>query len=108
MTFKHAPSGDSSITIQSTDQAWEKLGAVPVDREGEYTFVLRPRTERCYNRLLCEVKVEASTKIVTLRSTSRVHNRTLYPVEIAIGDGGDSTTCGGIAVKLGSTCLNCL
>ena len=101
MTFKHAPSGDSSITIQFTDQAWERLSSVPVDREGEYTFVLRPRTEKYYNRLLCEVKVEASTKVVTLRSTYRVHNRTLYPLEIAIGEGGDNTN-GGIVVKLGA------
>jgi vacuolar protein sorting-associated protein 13A/C len=102
MPFQHAPSGDSSITIQFTDQPWEKLSAVPVDREGEYSFALRPRAERYYNRLLCEVKVEASTKIVTLRSTYRVHNRTLYPVEIAIGEGGDHTAGGGIVVKLGA------
>jgi vacuolar protein sorting-associated protein 13A/C len=107
MPFQHAPSGDSSITIQFTDQPWEKLSAVPVDREGEYSFALRPRTEKYYNRLLCEVKVEASTKIVTLRSTYRVHNRTLYPVEIAIGEGGDSTAGGGIVVKLGATQPNC-
>src|SRR6266404_8401328 len=99
--IKHTPSGDSSITIQFVDQAWEKLSGVPVDREGEYTFALRPRTEKCYNRLLCEVKVEASTKIVTLRSTYRVHNRTLYPVEIAVGEGGDHTGSG-ITVKLGA------
>jgi vacuolar protein sorting-associated protein 13A/C len=103
VTFKHAPSGDSSITIQFVDQVWEKLSAVPVDREGEYTFALRPRTEKYYNRLLCEVKVEASTKVVTLRSTYRVHNRTLYPLEIAIGEGGE-TPGGGVVVKLGATC----
>ncbi|KAI0308206.1 hypothetical protein B0F90DRAFT_1833497 [Multifurca ochricompacta] len=95
---EHTPAGDSSITIQFVDQAWEKLSGVPVDREGEYTFALRPRTEKCYNRLLCEVKVEASTKIVTLRSTYRVHNRTLYPLEIAVGDGGEHV--GGVVIKL--------
>ena len=103
MTFKHAPSGDSSITIQFVDQVWEKLSSVPVDREGEYTFALRPRTEKYYNRLLCEVKVEANTKVVTLRSTYRVHNRTLYPLEIAIGEAGESPS-GGVVVKLGATC----
>jgi vacuolar protein sorting-associated protein 13A/C len=105
MTFKHAPSGDSSIAIQFIDQAWEKLSAVPVDREGEYSFSLRPKTEKYYNRLLCEVKVEASTKIVTLRSTYSVHNRTLYPLEIAIGEGGDGTG-GVVVVKLGVTRLD--
>jgi vacuolar protein sorting-associated protein 13A/C len=96
---EHAPSGDSSITIQFIDQVWEKLSSVPVDKEGEYTFALRPRTEKYYNRLLCEVKVEANTKVVTLRSTYRVHNRTLYPLEIAIGEGGESPS-GGVVVKL--------
>lgn len=98
---EHTPSGDSNITIQFVDQAWEKLSGVPVDREGEYTFALRPKTEKCYNRLLCEVRVEASTKIVTLRSTYRVQNRTLYPLEIAVGEGGDqSGSGGGVIVKL--------
>ena len=101
--FKHAPSSDSSITVQFADQVWEKLNAVPVDREGEYTFALRPRAEKYYNRLLCEVKVEASTKVVTLRSTYRVHNRTLYPLEVAIGEGGESAG-GGVVIKLGATC----
>ncbi|KAI9460579.1 hypothetical protein BJY52DRAFT_1117906 [Lactarius psammicola] len=97
---EHTPSGDSSITIQFVDQAWEKLSSVPVDREGEYTFALRPRTEKCYNRLLCEVRVEASTKVVTLRSTYRVQNRTLYPLEIAVGEPGDHSGGGGVIVKL--------
>jgi vacuolar protein sorting-associated protein 13A/C len=104
VTFKHAPSGDSSITVQFVDQAWEKLSGVPVDREGEYTFALRPRAEKYYNRLLCEIKVEASIKIVTLRSTYRVHNRTLYPLEIAVGEGGESSSGGVVIVKLGTTC----
>lgn len=104
VTFKHAPSGDSSITIQFADQVWEKLSGVPVDREGEYTFAMRPRAEKYYNRLLCEVKVEASTKIVTLRSTYRVHNRTLYPLEIAVAEGGESSSGSVVVVKLGMTC----
>jgi|SRR5712671_6013530 len=106
MIFKHAPSGDSSIAVQFIDQAWEKLSSVPVDKEGEYSFSLRPKTEKCYNRLLCQVKVEASTKIVTLRSTYSVHNRTLYPLEIAIGEGGDGTSGGVVVVKLGVTRLD--
>lgn len=82
------------------------MSGVPVDREGEYTFALRPRTEKCYNRLLCEVRVEASIKIVTLRSTYRVQNRTLYPLEIAVGEGGDHSGAGGVIVKLGTTFYN--
>ncbi|KAI0275069.1 vacuolar protein sorting-associated protein 13 [Gloeopeniophorella convolvens] len=96
---EHTPSGNSSIAVQFVGHAWERLSGVPVDREGEYTFALRPRVEKYYNRLLCEVKVEASIKVVTLRSTYRVHNRTLYPLEVAIGEGGDHGSAG-IVIKL--------
>ena len=73
-------------------QPWERLRSIPVDREGEFSFSLRPRIEKLYNRLLCEVKVEANVKIVTLRSTYKVHNHTLYPLELTLVDELGHTT----------------
>lgn len=78
--------GQSSIGVQFDNQPWERLRSVPVDREGEFTYALRPKTDKLFNRVLCEVKVVASTKIVTLRSTYKVHNQTLYPVELTLVD----------------------
>ncbi|VDB84480.1 unnamed protein product [Peniophora sp. CBMAI 1063] len=83
---EHTPSREHSIAIQFVGQPWEQLRSIPVDREGEYTFSLRPRTEAIYSRMLCEVKVESGVKIITLRSTYRIRNQTLYPVEIGLSD----------------------
>lgn len=55
-----------------------------MDREGEYTFSLRPRTEKYAHRVLCEVTVQDNVKVVTIRSTYRVENQTLYPLEITL------------------------
>lgn len=57
-----------------------------MEREGEFIYSLRPRTEKYPNRLLCEVKVVDNTKIVTIRSTYKVENLTLYPLELMIVD----------------------
>lgn len=84
--LQHTPSGEHSIAVQFVGQPWEQLRSIPVDREGEYTFSLRPRTEAIYSRMLCEVKVESGVKIITLRSTYRIRNQTLYPVEIGLSD----------------------
>ena len=59
---------------------------MPVDREGEYTFSLRPRTEKYAHRLVCEVKVQDNMKLVILRSTYKVENNTLYPLELTLVD----------------------
>ncbi|KAH9486936.1 Vacuolar protein sorting-associated protein 13 [Psilocybe cubensis] len=68
------------------EKSWEQLRGIPVDREGEFVFSLRPRTEKYPSRLLCEVKVVENTKIVTIRSTYKVENLTLYPIELMLVD----------------------
>jgi len=57
-----------------------------VDREGEFVFPLRPRTAKYSDRLLCEVKVVDNVKVVTIRSTYKVDNQTLYPLELTMVD----------------------
>ncbi|KIY71623.1 vacuolar protein sorting-associated protein 13 [Cylindrobasidium torrendii FP15055 ss-10] len=79
-------SGQHSIGVQIVGQPWEQIRSVPVDREGEYTFPLRPRTEKYTNRLLCEVNVVDNVKVVTIRSTYKVQNMTLYPLEVTLVD----------------------
>ena len=49
-------------------------------------FPLRPRTDKHSNRLLCEVKVVDNVKVVTIRSTFKVENLTLYPIEVTLVD----------------------
>ncbi|KAI0756975.1 vacuolar protein sorting-associated protein 13 [Daedaleopsis nitida] len=79
-------SGRNSIGVQIVGKQWEHLRSVPVDREGEYTFSLRPRTEKYAHRLVCEVKVQGNVKLVVLRSTYKVENLTLYPLEVTLVD----------------------
>lgn len=65
---------------------WEALRGIPVDREGEFTFSLRPRMEKYSDRLLCAITVQDNVKIVTLRSTYLVENQTFYPLELILVD----------------------
>lgn len=55
-----------------------------MDKEGEYTFSLRPRTAKYAHRVLCEVVVQDNVKVVTLRSTYKIENETLYPLELVM------------------------
>lgn len=75
-----------NIAIQIVGKPWEALRGIPVDREGEFTFSLRPRMEKYADRLLCVVSVEDNVKIVTLRSTYLVENQTFYPLELMLVD----------------------
>ncbi|KAL6309957.1 vacuolar protein sorting-associated protein 13 [Sparassis latifolia] len=79
-------SGHNSLGVQIVGKSWEQLRSIPVDREGEYTFSLRPRIEKYNHRLLCEVKVQDNVKLVTFRSTYKVENETLYPLELTLVD----------------------
>ncbi|KAF8168100.1 vacuolar protein sorting-associated protein 13 [Crassisporium funariophilum] len=83
---EHVSSGQHNIGIQFLEKSWEQLRGVPVDREGEFVYSLRPRTEKYPSRLLCEVKVIDNTKIVTIRSTYKIENLTLYPLELMVVD----------------------
>jgi len=78
--------GNHSVSVQFVEQNWEQLRSVPVDREGEFCFALRPRSDGSAHRLLCEVKVQDNVKLVTLRSTYKVENLTLYPIELTLVD----------------------
>lgn len=68
------------------NKSWEHLRSIPVDREGELVFPLKPKTDSHANRLLCEIKVVDNVKMVTIRSTYKVENQTLYPLEITLVD----------------------
>ncbi|KAK7064233.1 hypothetical protein R3P38DRAFT_3417731, partial [Favolaschia claudopus] len=84
---EHVPSsGQHSVGLQFDGKSWEQLRSIPVDREGEYIFTLRPRTEKYPYRLLVEVKVVDTVKVVTFRSTYKIENLTLYPIELTLVD----------------------
>ncbi|KAG6857562.1 hypothetical protein H0H87_000161 [Tephrocybe sp. NHM501043] len=78
-------SGQHSIGLRFVGKSWEQLRSIPVDREGEFVFSLRPRTKHP-SRLLCEINVVDNAKIVTIRSAYKVENQTLYPLELTVVD----------------------
>ncbi|KAG6898100.1 hypothetical protein C0992_005427 [Termitomyces sp. T32_za158] len=82
---EHVSSGQHSIGLQIIGKAWEQLRNIPVDCEGEFVFSLRPRLKHS-NRLLCEVKVVDNVKVITIGSTYKVENQTLYPLELTVVD----------------------
>jgi vacuolar protein sorting-associated protein 13A/C len=83
---EHVSSGQHNIGIRFLEKSWEPLRGIPVDREGEFVYSLRPRTEKYPSRLLCEVKVVDNTKIVSIRSTYKIENLTLYPLDLMLVD----------------------
>lgn len=74
------------------------IPGIPVDREGEFIYSLLPRTQEVADRLLIEVTAKDNVKIVTLRSTYKVENKTLCPIDVVLVDGegqlGSSVTLG--------------
>lgn len=75
-----------NIGVQIAGKPWDAVRGIPVDREGEFTFSLRPREEKYTDRLLCAITVENNIKVVTLRSTYLVVNQTFYPLELMLVD----------------------
>ncbi|KAG8928477.1 hypothetical protein FRC01_005870 [Tulasnella sp. 417] len=76
----------NSIVVQFQNKPWDAIRAIPVDREGEFVYALRPRTQKTADRLLCEVTVKDNVKHVTLRSTYKLENNTLYPIDVVLVD----------------------
>ncbi|KAF8335473.1 vacuolar protein sorting-associated protein 13 [Cantharellus anzutake] len=81
-----ATSRNNMIGIQFQERSWDPLRSISVDTEGESVYVLRPRTGHVSDRLLCEIRVEETVKVVTLRSTYLIENLTLYPLELVVMD----------------------
>ncbi|KXN90021.1 Vacuolar protein sorting-associated protein 13 [Leucoagaricus sp. SymC.cos] len=77
---------DWRATREFVDKKWEQIRGIPVDREGEFVYSLRPHSGKYPERLLCDVKVVDNTKIITIRSTYKVENLTLYPLELMLVD----------------------
>lgn len=74
------------IGVQFQGKAWEPVKGIPVDREGEFVYGLRPNLDKVMDRLLCEITVQDNVKVITLRSTYNVENLTSYPIELILVD----------------------
>lgn len=74
------------LGIQFEGSNWECIKDIPVDREGENIYILRPKLNDVYHRLVVDVKLENNIKVVTFRSALVIENRTNLTVELLVVD----------------------
>ena len=81
-----SPEGSTGVVgIKLEGSGFDSIEKIPVNREGEALYNLKPRKDKILHRLLVEVKLGAdSVKYITFRSPLSVENQTQIPVEIGV------------------------
>ncbi|KAG6015320.1 hypothetical protein E4U54_003712 [Claviceps lovelessii] len=80
-------SSQNDVGIQLEGSGFDVVKNVRLNREGEFLYSLRPKTDNVLHRLCVEVKLGPdNVKYVTLRSPLMVENATEIPVELGIYD----------------------
>ncbi|KAI4916402.1 uncharacterized protein J4E92_009320 [Alternaria infectoria] len=73
------------LGIKLQGSGFDTLTRVPVHREGEFLYNLKPKQDRIQHRLLIEVKLGADNiKNITIRSPMLVENNTQIPIELGM------------------------
>ncbi|CAG8559398.1 1542_t:CDS:10, partial [Racocetra fulgida] len=69
---------------------WECIKDIPVDREGENIYILRPKLNEVYHRLVVDVKLENNIKYpcmaISLNAPIQVENLLPYDIVFRIND----------------------
>ncbi|KAI2601996.1 vacuolar protein sorting-associated protein 13 [Hypoxylon sp. NC1633] len=77
----------NSVAVQIEGSGFDTVKNIRLNREGEFLYSLRPRTDDTLHRLLVDVKLGADNiKYVTFRSPLLVENGTQIPVELGVYD----------------------
>ncbi|ODM22992.1 hypothetical protein SI65_00581 [Aspergillus cristatus] len=81
-----APEGHAGLVgVKLEGSGFESVGRIPVVREGEILYSLKPKKDGILHRLLVEVKLGADdVKYITFRSPLLMENNTQIPVELGI------------------------
>jgi vacuolar protein sorting-associated protein 13A/C len=75
------------VGVQLEASGFDSVKKIPVNREGEYLYSLRPRKDQVLHRLLVEIKLGAdNVKYITFRSPLLIENKTQIPVELGVFD----------------------
>lgn len=75
------------VGIKLEDTEFESITEIPVNREGETLYTLRPAKDSVLHRLLCDVHLGPdNVKYITFRSPFVVENNTQIPVELGVLD----------------------
>ncbi|KAI9821337.1 MAG: hypothetical protein M1826_000708 [Phylliscum demangeonii] len=82
------PEGNQgAIGISLDGSGFQSVNQIPVTREGETIYNLRPRRDDVVHRLLAEVRLGSdNVKVITLRSPMLLENNTQIPIEIGVID----------------------
>jgi vacuolar protein sorting-associated protein 13A/C len=73
------------LGIKLQGSGFDTLTRVPVHREGEFLYNLKPKQDRVQHRLLVDVKLGADNiKNITIRSPLLVENNTQIPIELGM------------------------
>ncbi|KAF2654929.1 vacuolar protein sorting-associated protein 13 [Lophiostoma macrostomum CBS 122681] len=73
------------LGIRLEGSGFDTIPRIPVHREGEFLYNLKPKQDRVQHRILVEIKLGAdNVKNITFRSPLLVENNTQIPVEIGI------------------------
>ena len=81
-----SPEGSTGVVgIKLEGSGFDSIERIPVNREGETLYNLKPRKDKVLHRLLVEVKLGAdNVKYITFRSPLVVENNTQIPVELGV------------------------
>ena len=81
-----SPEGSTGVVgMKLEGSGFDSVDRIPVNREGETLYNLKPRKDKVLHRLLVEVRLGAdSVKYITFRSPLLVENKTQIPVEIGV------------------------
>ncbi|KAF1812213.1 vacuolar protein sorting-associated protein 13 [Eremomyces bilateralis CBS 781.70] len=81
-----SPEGATGIVgVRLEGSGFDSVEKVPVNREGEVLYNLRPRKNKVQHRLLVEVSLGTdNVKYITFRSPLLVENNTQIPIELGV------------------------
>lgn len=82
-----AESQSQNVQVLLESSGFDPVKSIRLNREGQFIFGLRPKSNQVLHRLLVDVKLgEDNVKYVTFRSPLVVENETQLPVEIGVYD----------------------
>jgi vacuolar protein sorting-associated protein 13A/C len=73
------------VGIRLGGSGFDTLSRIPVHREGEFLYNLKPKQDRIQHRILVDVKLgDDNIKSITFRSPLLVENNTQIPIELGM------------------------
>ncbi|EEP80464.1 conserved hypothetical protein [Uncinocarpus reesii 1704] len=81
-----APEGSVGLVgIRLEDSGFDSIDRIPLIREGETLYNLKPKQDKILHRLLVEISLGSNyVKYITFRSPLLVENKTQIPLEIGV------------------------